>query len=232
MKDIFLVDADDTVLDFHGVSTLAIRAAFNALSLTWKEEYEAEYRIINNALWEALERKEITREELMDTRFLRYLAHLGIEADGVEFNKKYIEYLSKNPRYLEGAEAFLRKLRSMGRIYIVTNGTEYIQRSRFTIAKLWELADGVFISQTAGADKPAKTYTDYVIAHIDGFEKDRAVWIGDSLSADIKAANDAGIVSIWFNPHKKSESATIRPDYTVGGYEEIVHILRKINADK
>ena len=28
MKNIFLVDADDTILDFHGASALAIRLAF------------------------------------------------------------------------------------------------------------------------------------------------------------------------------------------------------------
>ena len=226
-KDIFLVDADDTILDFHGSAMRAIQGAFQALNLEWKAEYEGEYKAFNAKLWEALERKEITRNELMDTRFIRFLAHIGVEADGVKFNQEYIEYLSTHPQYLDGAQDFLRYLRSQGRVYIVTNGTEYIQKSRFAIAKLHDFCDGVFISQTAGADKPDKKYTDYVMARIENFDQRRALWIGDSLSADIKAANDANIDSVWFNPQRKVASGGILPTYDVRNFAEIVEILQK-----
>ena len=226
-KDIFLVDADDTILDFHGSAMLAIQGAFEALHLEWKAEYEGEYKAFNAKLWEALERKEITRDELMNTRFIRFLVHIGVEADGEKFNQEYIEYLSTHPQYLEGAQDFLCYLRSQGRVYIVTNGTEYIQKSRFAIAKLQEYCDGIFISQTAGADKPDKKYTEYVVARIENFDAQRALWIGDSLSADIKAANDAKIDSVWFNPHKKSANGGILPTYDVCCFGEIVEILQK-----
>ena len=39
MKDIFLVDADDTVLDFHGASAIALKIAFENCNLEWKESY-------------------------------------------------------------------------------------------------------------------------------------------------------------------------------------------------
>ena len=226
-KDIFLVDADDTVLDFHGAAMQAIQGASKAMNLEWKTEYDQIYKNFNAKLWEALERKEITRDELMDTRFTRFLAHIGVEADGAEFNKRYIEYLSRQPRYLDGAQDFLRYLQSQGRVYIVTNGTEYIQKSRFSIAKLADYCDGIFISQTAGADKPDKRYTDYVIARISNFNRLRAVWIGDSLSADIKAANDAQIESIWFNPHGKLCDEKIKPTYDVRNFAQIIEILQK-----
>lgn len=230
-KDIFLVDADDTVLDFHGSAMLAIQGAFKALNLEWKEEYEQKYKEFNAKLWEALERKEITRDELMDTRFIRFLSHIGVEADGAIFNHCYIEYLSTHPQYLDGAQEFLRYLQSQGRVYIVTNGTEYIQKSRFAIAKLADYCNGIFISQTAGADKPDKRYTDYVIERIADFDRFRAVWIGDSLSADIKAANDAQIESIWFDPHGKACVGGIKPTYIARSFAEIIEILQKNSVD-
>ena len=228
MKNIFLVDADDTLLDFHGVSEIALKEAFLLSDIEWKEEYLTKYRQINEGLWQALERKELSRAELMDRRFHIYLAHLGFEkVDATAFNERYIRILSTRPVYIEGAEEFLSALRELGRVYIVTNGTADIQRSRFSICKLYEKADGVFISQEAGYDKPDKRYTDYVVSRIEGFDKERAVWIGDSLSADIQAANDAGITSIWFNPHKKDRKGYI-PDYEGGNYQKILDILHEI----
>ena len=86
--------------------------------------------------------------------------------------------------------------------------------------------DGVFISQTAGADKPDKKFTDYVLARIKDFSINRAVWIGDSLSADIRAANDANITSIWYNPQKTPlPTNEAKPTYVVGDFEEILSIL-------
>ena len=229
MKNIFLVDADDTILDFHGASTNAIRYAFSAFDIVWKEEYERVYKRVNDGLWESLERREITREKLIAVRFPLYLKELGLQGvDGDKFNEIYLTHLATHPVYNQGARGFLQKLRKLGRVYIVTNGTKKIQRSRFAISGLNDLADGVFVSQTVGYDKPAKEYTDYVIAHIPQFEKEKAVWIGDSLSADIKASNEAGITSVWFNPHKKAGNEKIKPDFIVDNFEKIFEILQRI----
>lgn len=230
MKDIFLVDADDTILNFHGAAEKAIQAAFTQNGVEWKTEYMQRYREMNAKLWEALERKEITREWLMSQRFPLFLKELGIGLDGESFNRVYIEHLSTHPIYYDGAQEFLRKLGEMGRVFIVTNGTESIQRRRFDISNLWSYAEDVFISETTGFDKPAKGYTDYVASHIDGFERGRAVWIGDSLSADIKAANESGITSILFNPHEKPITAVASPDYTAKNFAEILGILQGING--
>lgn len=230
MKDIFLVDADDTILDFHGAAERAIEAAFTENGVEWKTEYMSTYRKLNAELWEALERKEITREWLMSQRFPIFLKHLGIRLDGEAFNRVYIEHLSTHPLYLEGAQDFLKTLGKTGRVFIVTNGTESIQRRRFDISDLWSYAEDVFISEITGYDKPAKGYTDYVAAHIKDFDYARAVWIGDSLSADIKAANEANITSVWFNPHGKPVSEIAKPDYTVKNFMEIIEILKRINV--
>lgn len=230
MKNIFLVDADDTVFDFHGPAEKAIEFAFNECGIEWKKElYAGIYRTVNNGLWESLERKEISRDELMDRRFPLFLSVLGIvDKDGRKVNERYIEYLSSHPVYFDGAESFLSWLRERGKVYIVTNGTESIQRERFTIAGLWEKTDGVFISQSTGYDKPDYRYTQFVSEHIEDFDKERAVWIGDSLSADIRAANDAGITSIWYNPKEKTLVGDNKPDYTVKSFAEIMQILENL----
>lgn len=228
MKDIFLIDADDTLFDFHASSTLAVKEAFKKCNIEWKEEYMSVYRQVNGELWAKLERQELTRDELMENRFSIYLAVLGLPADGKELNRHYVECVSNTPMYYEGAESFLATLAKKGRVYIVTNGTRDIQRARFDIAKLWEKVDGVFISQIVGYDKPDPRYTAHVETHIDGYTKARAVWIGDSLSADIQAANDANITSIWYNRLEKPLTGNAKPDFTAKNFEEILEILENI----
>ncbi len=225
-KQIFLVDADDTILDFHAASDNAVRAAFENFSVPWEDRFSTVFTTLNDGLWQALERKELTRAELIERRFPLYLKALDMQSvDGDEFNVKYLDHLATHPLYVAGAQDFLKKLNERGRVFIVTNGTERIQRSRFTISKLYELAEEVFVSDTIGADKPAPEYTRYVLDHIEGFQKEKAVWIGDSLSADIKAANEAGIDSIWYNPSKKPLKGGITPTHTVSSFEEIWQFL-------
>lgn len=228
------MDADDTLLDFHGASNVALIEAFEKCNLTWREHYAVEYKKCNDGLWEALERKELTRQELIEKRFSLYLSLLGIEnadAIGTAFNEYYLSALSKSPKYMDGAEAFLQRLKKLGKIYVVTNGTAWIQKSRFERSRLWDYIDDAFISQEVGADKPAKAYTNYVLSHIPNFTKERALMIGDSLSADIKMANDAKITSIWFNPENKPIKPTALPDYTAQNFTEILEIIQSLNAD-
>ena len=224
--NVFFVDVDDTILDFHYSAIAAIRAAFADYGVEWRDEYEQVFTRFNTSLWAQLERKEITREYLHETRFPRYLQLLGFtHIDGGEFNEKFVKHLSTHPVYFDGAKKFLTALNRAGTVYFVTNGTLWIQRSRFDIADLWKYAKATFVSEEAGADKPAKQYTDYVFSKIPEFDRLKAVWIGDSLSADIQAAVNAGLDSIWYNPRKKQSNGSILPTYEAENYRQIMQIL-------
>ena len=122
--DIFLVDADNTVLDFHASSRAALKAAVESFGKAWTEGYAKKFSAFNDSLWEMLERKELTREKLLGERFPLFLKMLGMEdVSGESFNEKYIGYLATHPVYMEGAENFLKALNGAGRVYIVTSYT-------------------------------------------------------------------------------------------------------------
>ena len=57
MKNIFLVDADDTLLDFHGASGYALKHFFSFFHEEWDEIFLQVFKRINDGLWAALERK-------------------------------------------------------------------------------------------------------------------------------------------------------------------------------
>lgn len=84
---------------------------------------------------------------------------------------------------------------------------------------------GCFISDEIGAAKPDKKYFDYVLAHIPGASTENCLVIGDSLSADIKGAQNAGLDSLWYNPNRKANTLPIPPTFEAASYEDIVRIL-------
>ena len=224
---IFLVDVDDTILDFHRAASDGLKFVFESFGLAWRAEFGETFTKLNNELWERLERKEITRQHLHDVRFSLYLQQLGIEnVSGKEYNRRFLKYLAENPVYKDGAESFLKTLNGLGKVYFVTNGTLWIQKSRFEIANLYQYGADVFVSDAIGYDKPSPKYTEYVLNHIIDFEKSKAVWIGDSLSADIRAANDAGIDSVWFNYRNKT-AVGANPTYEAQTFAEILQILTR-----
>ena len=79
--------------------------------------------------------------------------------------------------------------------------------------------DAIFISEEIGYQKPKKEFFDYIEESIDGFSKDKAIVIGDSLSSDIKGAIEAGIDSCWFNP--KGNSSELNITYIINRIDEL-----------
>lgn len=224
-KDIFLVDADGTILDFYRSSMRALKIGMKKIGGKWKKEYLTVFKELNDSLWARLERKEITRAELMEMRFPAYLKLLGLPYSGEEYNKEYLWHLREKPYFIKGAKGFLKKLKKHGKIYIVTNGTKEIQKARFAACKMDRYATDVFVSDAIGHDKPSEKYNEYVFSHIPNFDRDRAVWIGDSQTSDVAAANKAKIFSILFAPNGAKETAGVFPDRVVKTWGEIFRIL-------
>ena len=77
MFEFLLLDLDDTILDFHQSEYVAIRRTLPVYGITPTDELCDLYSRINLAHWKALERKEITREELMVNRFAQLFEQLG-----------------------------------------------------------------------------------------------------------------------------------------------------------
>ena len=64
-----LLDLDDTVLDFHKSEQLAIEKTLREFGMEPTEAVCALYSRINQEHWERLERKELTRQQVITGRF-------------------------------------------------------------------------------------------------------------------------------------------------------------------
>ncbi len=226
MKGIFLVDADNTILDFDESSRESLKFAFANFGVAWQDEFAKIFFELNNRLWSSLERKEIDRDYIFYKRFPEYLRLVHHEeVDAVKFNELYLDYLKNHPIFVKGAKEFLEVLKKYGRIYIVTNGTAENQKSRFSICGLDKMVDGSFVSEIVGFDKPQKGFNDYVISHIPNFDFEKTVWIGDSLSADVKGANLANIDCIWYNPRNEVLPNWAKTVFVSDNFDKILTFL-------
>ncbi|NLE12431.1 MAG: noncanonical pyrimidine nucleotidase, YjjG family [Clostridiales bacterium] len=226
-----LIDADNTLMDFDRAERHAFSAALAEYGENCTDERFKLYHEVNDNLWKDFERGLITKEKLETERFRIAFEKLGINISPVKFAASFISQLSLCTYEIEGAYEALKSLKSAGgRIYIITNGIERVQSSRWSLTRLKEFVDDIFVSEAIGAQKPSREYFDRVADRIPGFDSKQAVVIGDSPSGDIQGALNAGLDSIWFNPGGSNAFTGCSlckdgPTYTIYSLDELVPLL-------
>lgn len=200
MKDIFLLDADETLLDFCKAEHEALRRVFEEYGIPFDGERAARYHEINDGLWKKLERGERTRERIIVERFELFFAEYGVKADANAVSERFFHLIAEGAFLLDGAETFLQKISTRGRVFIVTNGAKYTQTKRLKQSGIADYMQAAFISEEIGVYKPSEKYAQYVEEHIPDYERSRAVWVGDSLSSDCACAKSKDIDFILFCP--------------------------------
>ena len=108
---------------------------------------------------------------------------------------------------------------------MVTNAVASVQRSRLTLCTFGEVFEGAFISEEAGASKPDKAYYDYVRTCVPALSPDNTLIIGDSLSTDIRGANNACLPCCWFNPKGTAAPPDLTIDYGIHDLRELLDIV-------
>lgn len=202
--DTVLFDADGTLLDFQRSEREAVAEALREMGVCPTDEMLEVYSQINDELWKRLERGEIQRSVLMYHRFELLFDRYGVIANAQEMASAYMRTLARKGYVLDGAEELCEKLRGACRLYIVTNGTEIIQKGRFARSGLEPYFEECFISQTIGYNKPDERFFEYVASRIRDFTKEKTLIVGDSLTSDILGGIRFGIDTCWYNPKKNS----------------------------
>ncbi len=228
MIEFLFIDLDDTILDFHKAEHLALSKTLQSFGLEPTQDVLALYSRINKAFWERLERKELTREELLIGRFQELIARTGIDTQAEKCARTYEENLSQGHFFIPGAPEALEVLSQKYKLYLASNGTARIQAGRLKSANISHYFEGIFISQEIGANKPDKAYFDACFARISGFDPKRAMIVGDSLSSDILGGIQAGIATCWVNTHGKTAPENIRPDYEIQALSQLDALLETL----
>lgn len=221
-----LFDLDHTLLDFDAAEDIALTQLLEEEGVVDIQAYKDYYVPMNKALWKDLEQKKITKAELINTRFAKLFAHFGIEKDGAYLAERYQFFLSKQGQTFPGVEDLLKKLISKGyELYAATNGITYIQTGRLEQSGIAPFFKEIFISEQLHTQKPDAEFYEKIGARIPNFDKNQTLMIGDSLSADIQGGNNAGIDTIWYNPHHLENKSLAQPTYEVYSYQALLDCL-------
>lgn len=227
IKFVFL-DLDDTILDFHKAEQKALANTLTHFGVEPTQKVLDLYHIINKAQWERLERGELTRDEVKIERYRILYSELGIALSPKDTTAYYESQLAIGHYFIDGAESLLEQLDGKYLLYIASNGAEKVQSSRLSSAGIEKYFDGIFISENLGYNKPDKRFFEKCFNEIPGFDKSKAVMIGDSLTSDIKGGKNAEIKTIWFNPTGVVNKADIKPDFEVFDLLQAPEILKSI----
>ena len=229
MIEFLFLDLDDTILDFHKAERIAISKTIREFGVEPTEEVLTLYHGINKWHWEQLELGTLTRAEVLVNRFGVLFEKLGVEVDAPKCAKAYETNLSQGHWFLPGAEEAVDALSKKYRLFLASNGTATVQKGRMTSANLYRFFETVFVSQEIGHNKPSKAYFDGCFAQIPGFDPEKAMIVGDSLTSDIKGGINAGIRTVWVNPDHKPCS-DIRPDYEIEALSQLEALLEELHG--
>ncbi|MBP3369742.1 MAG: YjjG family noncanonical pyrimidine nucleotidase [Clostridia bacterium] len=222
-----LFDADGTLLDFARSEDEAVRETMRLAGIEPDDTKVATYSKINDGLWKMLERKEIEKNVLLYRRFELFCEHYGYTADARKMATDYMELLSGKGYLLDGARELLLSLHGRVKMYIITNGVDFIQRRRYAKSGISDLFDGIFISGELGFEKPDPKYFECVEQALGTLDRESTLVVGDSLTSDIKGANNYSLDSCWFNPKKKPTSDIAVPSYVATTFDDVYSIIEK-----
>lgn len=225
--DVVLLDADETVYDFLLAEKTAVSRTFAQLGIEPTDEVVSLYSECNLWCWKALERGELSRENLKTHRFKMLFERIG--ADPVDFaavNDSYLRNLAECGFMLPGATEFVKKLREEYdvKIYLATNGLTVPQTGRYVRSGIDRYVDGIYISEQIGASKPSKEYFDCIFADLGITDKSRVIILGDSLTSDMQGGRNAGITTCRYLRGAEPDGDP-RCDYEIKTYDEFFEII-------
>ena len=229
IKFIFL-DLDDTILDFHRSEAVALRKTLQSLNVNPTDEVIARYSAINLAHWKALERKELTREQVLTGRFRQLFEELGMNVSPNVAQSLYEKNLSESHFFIDGAPRLLMTLSQKYPLYIASNGTTLVQTSRIASSGIGRYFKAVFLSEQLGADKPQIEFFERATGQIEGYNPKESIILGDSITSDMQGGINAGMHTCWFNPHHRDNHG-ITPEFEITDLAQFDAVLKKLNEN-
>jgi len=204
-KDIFF-DLDHTLWDFEKnaeetLTELFDSYQFGAMGFASAASFIEVYNRNNHRLWTWYHHGKITKSELREARFEDTFRELKI--DPKLFPKKFEEdYLSMCPQkthLFPHAHETLQYLGEKYKLHLISNGFGDAAEIKISKCDLKKYFSSIVISETIGIHKPDPRIFYHAVTNAKT-KVTQSVMIGDSLDADIRGAQNAGMDAIYFNP--------------------------------
>lgn len=227
MYKYLLWDIDGTILDFKAAENAAVKTLFKKYNIgECSDEMIEQYSKINDKYWQALERGEMTKPQILVGRFAEFFESIGADtAIAADFNVDYQVTLGDFVVFEKDAVEVLEAEKGKYRLIAVTNGTKIAQTKKLRTSGLIDIFDSVYISEDVGVEKPNKEYFDAVFEAEGITDLSEVLIIGDSLTSDIKGGNNAGIDTCWYNKWNAENTKGVTVTYEIAELKEISGII-------
>lgn len=226
IKTIFF-DIDNTLLSFDGYVKQTMKEGFREFGICeYDENMFDTFTKVNNSLWHRIEEGTLTFDELIKIRWNNIFASLGVDFDGVEFEKYFRSRIFDNAIPIGGAYDLLGYLKGRYVLCTASNGPYAQQINRLKVGKMLDYFDFNFISEDIGHQKPTKEFFDECFRRMNAGRENailpsESLIVGDSLTSDIKGGTDSGMKTCYFNFKSLPVPDNAAPDHVVESLEEI-----------
>lgn len=247
MLTTILLDLDETLCDTTGANNKALDKLTQKFLAFFPTQSELQAQHFANAYLKGIYRELDQRYQSLllpiidEKQFRLKLIKLILnDMDIYHFNNNQVDQLQTcfdDARmqffdFFPQIETWIKELRKHFTLGVITNGPVFSQQAKVNRVQLRDKVDFVIIGGEEPEQKPAKSIFDKALK-LAKCSPESAIHIGDSLSADIQGANNAGIQSIWISHDQVlPENTTAKPTYTVNYPIELSELINKISSIK
>jgi 2-haloacid dehalogenase len=198
-------------MDFERAQRRALAAALARFGLALSASVLAQYRRINDELWEQYRRGRIGSSVLARERFRRLLAQLDADQRyAPALSESFLDALSARGDLLPGCRGTLRRLGRRFRLGVVTNGIDRVQHARLRASRLSGHFETVVTSEACGFAKPDPRILEAALDALKLGPRE-ATYVGDDLAVDGAAARAAGVPFVWLDQGRPLPRGLRRP---------------------
>ena len=234
-----LFDIDDTLMDYYTAEMNVTRGLFAENGVECTQEMLDDSWKMSWFYWDKENLSNTDLPEVQRDYHTRYhrgvLAHCaelaqkhGFKMNGEETYQRFNALFAQQITLYDGALDVMDALKNKGYVLCAaTNGLESIQSQR--VAALDGRITHLFCSEALGCVKPTKQFFDEVL-RVTGAKPEQCMMVGDSLTADIFGAANAGMHTVWLNRAGKKRKDGVRIDHEIGSLSQLLDIVEGYNA--
>lgn len=219
-----LWDIDGTLLNFEKSEEMSMHRCLEKYNVSITEAQFENYKNINKECWKAIEKDHTRRKELMAKRFNDFFKQLNVEIEGDLFNEEYQKALGTYYYLNDGALEVIQTLKPLCRQYAASNGSTTAQMGKLKGTGLYDLFDGLFISEQIGYEKPDVAFFNYIQQKVN-YDPTSTLIIGDSLTSDMQGGINSHIDTCYFNPYR-NKNEQVHTTYEISQLKDILKIVQ------
>lgn len=208
-----LFDVDHTLLDFDKSEAEGIHRLWqhSFQRIASFETFASTYRKINREIWRAVETNELKPEQVKEVRAKQMLRAFDLpQSNWISGANAFFSGLADVAVWLPGAEKAFHEIRKCCDIGLITNGLVEVQYPRIEKIGIRPFLKTCKISQECGVSKPDPRIFQSAIEET-GYSAEETLYIGDSVTSDLKGAANAGIDFCWYNSGRITLPREVQP---------------------